>query len=141
MKMMNAATIKAINQALLFNSRFPFERPEVRPGQFVEMEDSRVGLPVFAKYPTLLRYNCGDRETQKKRSTGWCSSFMNRDYFVLISVSSVTVRRKEIFPSRVKSPPLMLYPPAAAVVLSAMTIMSAPRGTLPAVTETRLSAM
>ena len=31
MKMMNAATIKAINQALLFNSKEPYERPEVRP--------------------------------------------------------------------------------------------------------------
>ena len=51
MKMMNAATIKAINQALLFNSKEPYERPEVRPWQYVQMEYTRVGMPVPARTP------------------------------------------------------------------------------------------
>ena len=51
MKMMNAATIKAINQALLFNSKEPYERPEVRPWQYVQMEYERVGLVPPAGMP------------------------------------------------------------------------------------------
>ena len=51
MKMMNAATVKAINQALLFNSKEPYERPEIRPWQYVQMEYTRVGMSVPARMP------------------------------------------------------------------------------------------
>ena len=51
MKMMNTATIKAINEALLFNSKEPYEHPEVRPWQYVQMEYERVGLTPPAYIP------------------------------------------------------------------------------------------
>ena len=78
MKMMNAATIKAINQALLFNSKEPYERPEVRPWQYVQMEYERVGLVPPAETPRLDTvedaeiWMCLDsRYNTRMRETGW----------------------------------------------------------------------
>ena len=68
MKMMNDATVKAINQALLFNSKEPYERPEIRPWQYVQMEYTRVGMSVPARMPEFETVDdaqiwmCLDRE-------------------------------------------------------------------------------
>ena len=74
-KMMTTETIRAINAALLFQSAEPYEKPEIRPWQYVQMEYERVGLTPPAEIPGLKttedaeiwmcldsRYNCRLRE-------------------------------------------------------------------------------
>ena len=80
MKMMNAATIKAINQALLFNSKEPYERPEVRPWQYVQMEYERVGLmppafvPDFESIEEVQIWMCLDAEyNMRLKETAYCA--------------------------------------------------------------------
>ena len=51
MKRMNYKTIAAINQALLFQSQEPYEKPEARPWQVVQMEYERVGMMPPASVP------------------------------------------------------------------------------------------
>ena len=78
MKMMNAATVKAINQALLFNSKEPYERPEIRPWQYVQMEYERVGLvppsgmPRFNTVEDAEIWMCLDsRYNNRMRESTW----------------------------------------------------------------------
>ena len=48
---MNEDTIRAINSALLFTLQDPYEEPEIRPWQYVDMEYKRVGLTVPSETP------------------------------------------------------------------------------------------
>ena len=74
-KAMNPDTIHAINSALLFTSKGAYEKPEMRPWQYVRMEYDRVGLVPPAGQPDFRtvedaeiwmcldsRYNCRLRE-------------------------------------------------------------------------------
>ena len=44
MKAMNESTIRRINESLYFTSSRKYEKPEVRPWQYVQMEYERVGI-------------------------------------------------------------------------------------------------
>ena len=51
--MMNSNTIHAINTALLFTAERKYERPEMRPWQYVRMEYERTGLVPPADMPSF----------------------------------------------------------------------------------------
>ena len=53
MKLMHESTIRSINEALLFKSNEPYEKPDVRPWQYVQMEYERVGMIPPARMPSL----------------------------------------------------------------------------------------
>lgn len=53
MKLMHESTIRSINEALLFTSNEPYEKPDVRPWQYVQMEYERVGMIPPARMPSL----------------------------------------------------------------------------------------
>jgi len=74
-KAMNPETIRAINNALLFAGGGAYEKPEMRPWQYVQMEYERVGLVPPAGVPDFKtiedaeiwmcldsRYNCRLRQ-------------------------------------------------------------------------------
>ena len=70
-KAMNMDTIRSINNALLFTAKGAYEKPEVRPWQYVRMEYERVGLvpPAFRTVEDAeiwmcldSRYNCRLRD-------------------------------------------------------------------------------
>lgn len=74
-KAMNPDTIRVINNALLFTAKGAYEKPEMRPWQYVRMEYERVGLVPPAGLPDFRtvedaeiwmcldsRYNCRLRE-------------------------------------------------------------------------------
>lgn len=74
-KAMNMDTIRSINNALLFTAKGAYEKPEVRPWQYVRMEYERVGLVPPARLPDFQtvedaeiwmcldsRYNCRLRD-------------------------------------------------------------------------------
>ncbi len=48
---MNLSTVHAINTALLFTSGGEYEKPAIRPWQYVQMEYERVGLMPPAATP------------------------------------------------------------------------------------------
>ena len=50
-RQMSSSTIHAINSALLFTAGGTYEKPELRPWQFVQMEYERVGLAAPASMP------------------------------------------------------------------------------------------
>ncbi len=52
-RMMSSDTVRAINSALLFTSKGSYEKPEVRPWQYVQMEYERVGLVPPAGMPSF----------------------------------------------------------------------------------------
>ena len=51
MNHMSESTIKSINEALYFSSGQPYEKPAVRPWQYVQMEYERVGMTPPARMP------------------------------------------------------------------------------------------
>lgn len=51
--MMNTQTIRRINQALYFTVSGEYEKPEIRPWQYVQMEYERVGLMPPAEIPAF----------------------------------------------------------------------------------------
>ena len=65
---MKTGTIKKINEALQFIAAGDYEEPEIRPWQYVQMEYSRVGMPVPARTPEFETVDdaqiwmCLDRE-------------------------------------------------------------------------------
>ena len=68
MKLMDMSTIKAINEALYFSSHEKYEKPEVKPWQYVQMEYERVGMtppvktPSFESIDDAQIWMCLDRE-------------------------------------------------------------------------------
>ena len=77
-RMMNHDTIRAINSALLFTAKGTYEKPEVRPWQYVQMEYERVGLVPPAGIPQIKSiedaeiWMCLDsRYNSRLRETGW----------------------------------------------------------------------
>ena len=78
MKQMSASTIKAINEALYFTSNRKYEKPEIRPWQYVQMEYERVGLaapaamPRFASVEDAQIWMCLDsRYNTRLRESAW----------------------------------------------------------------------
>lgn len=67
MKMIDTATIKAINQGVYFRASRKQERPEIRPWQYIQMEYERVGMmppantPVFDSIEDAQIWMCLDR--------------------------------------------------------------------------------
>ena len=53
MNMMDSSTIKKINEALYFSSNRKYEKPDIRPWQYVQMEYERVGVTPPAKMPAF----------------------------------------------------------------------------------------
>ena len=77
-RQMNRSTIHAINSALLFSAGGKYERPEVRPWQYVQMEYERVGLippasaPHFQSVEDAQIWMCLDsRYNNRLRETSW----------------------------------------------------------------------
>ena len=75
---MNRNTIHAINSALLFTAGQKYEKPELRPWQYVQMEYERVGLvppsgaPRFETVEDAEIWMCLDsRYNSRLRETGW----------------------------------------------------------------------
>lgn len=56
MKTMNAQTIASINSALLFLLDEEYEKPALRPWQYVQMEYERVGLNPPRQIPPLQSF-------------------------------------------------------------------------------------
>ena len=50
---MNEQTIRHINEALLFTLDLEYERPDIRPWQYVQMEYERVGMISPAYIPAF----------------------------------------------------------------------------------------
>ncbi|MCR5295769.1 MAG: hypothetical protein K6E17_00010 [Clostridiales bacterium] len=78
MKSMNESTVKAINQALLFAANREYEKPAVRPWQYMQMEYERVGLmppvtaPRFDTVEDAQIWMCLDsRYNNRLRETAW----------------------------------------------------------------------
>lgn len=78
MKTMSIETIRAINQALLASSEEIFERPEIRPWQYVQMEYERFGMkpptdtPAFSTIDDAEIWMCLDRKyNHRLRETGY----------------------------------------------------------------------
>ena len=53
MKMMDSTTIRAINEALYFTSGGEYEKPEIRPWQYIQMEYERVGVVPPTRVPSF----------------------------------------------------------------------------------------
>ena len=75
---MNAATIHSINTALLFTAGGDYEKPEIRPWQYVQMEYERVGLvppagmPRFETVEDAEIWMCLDsRYNSRLRESSW----------------------------------------------------------------------
>ncbi len=51
MKSMDSSVVKAINEALYFTSNRKYEKREIRPWQYVQMEYERVGVTPPARMP------------------------------------------------------------------------------------------
>ena len=60
MKTMSRETVAAINSTLLFQSDEPYENPEIRPWQYVQMQYARVGLPAPSRIPGLYSLEQAD---------------------------------------------------------------------------------
>ena len=77
-KQMNVHTIRAINTALLFTAGGPYEVPEIRPWQYVQMEYGRVGMmpppdmPQFKSVEDAEIWMCLDsRYNSRLKETTW----------------------------------------------------------------------
>jgi len=77
-KRMSESTIQAINSALLFAAGEKYEKPEIRPWQYIQMEYDRVGLvppgqmPPFKAVEDAQIWMCLDsRYNTRLRETGW----------------------------------------------------------------------
>ena len=77
-KQMSRTTIHAINSALLFSAGGNYEKPEVRPWQYVQMEYERVGLippvniPRFSTVEDAQIWMCLDsRYNTRMRESTW----------------------------------------------------------------------
>ena len=77
-KQMSRTTIHAINSALLFSAGGKYEKPEVRPWQYVQMEYERVGLippvniPRFSTVEDAQIWMCLDsRYNTRMRENTW----------------------------------------------------------------------
>lgn len=75
---MNRNTIRAINSALLFTTNGTYEKPEIRPWQYVQMEYERVGLlpppgmPRFETVEDAEIWMCLDsRYNSRLREAAW----------------------------------------------------------------------
>jgi len=75
---MDRNTIHAINSALFFTSGGEYEKPEIRPWQYVQMEYERVGLvppagmPRFDSVEDAQIWMCLDsRYNTRLRESGW----------------------------------------------------------------------
>ena len=75
---MNLSTVQAINTALLFTSGGEYEKPAIRPWQYVQMEYERVGLippasaPHFQSVEDAQIWMCLDsRYNNRLRETSW----------------------------------------------------------------------
>ena len=75
---MSSDTIHAINTALLFTAGGKYEKPELRPWQYVQMEYERVGLMPPARMPRFETvedaeiWMCLDsRYNTRLRETAW----------------------------------------------------------------------
>ena len=78
MKMMDASTIRAINEALYFSSNQKYEKPELKPWQYVQMEYERVGMmppvntPSFNSVDDAQIWMCLDGQYNTKlRAVAW----------------------------------------------------------------------
>lgn len=78
MKMMDVSTIKAINEALYFSSNRKYEKPELKPWQYVQMEYERVGMmppagtPSFDSVDDAQIWMCLDGQYNTKlREVAW----------------------------------------------------------------------
>ena len=78
MKMMNSSVVKAINEALYFSSNVKYEKPEVRPWQYVRMEYERVGItpptntPAFESVDDAQIWMCLDGNYNARlREVAW----------------------------------------------------------------------
>ncbi len=78
MKQLELSTIRAINEALYFTSNCPYEKPDIRPWQYVQMEYERVGMaapiqtPAFDTIDDAQIWMCLDgRYNARLREVAW----------------------------------------------------------------------
>ena len=53
MNRMYSTVVKAINEELYYTSNLKYERPEIRPWQYIQMEYERVGMTPPVSVPRL----------------------------------------------------------------------------------------
>ena len=78
MKKKSESTVRAINEALLFTSERKYEKPQIRPWQYVQMEYERVGvnppasMPGFDSVDDAQIWMCLDRNYNTRlREVAW----------------------------------------------------------------------
>ena len=78
MKLMNSSVIKAINEALYFSTNKKYEKPEIKPWQYVQMEYERVGItppvqmPLFETIDDAQIWTCLDGNYNARlREVAW----------------------------------------------------------------------